>query len=94
METSLQAHMRKLRAEDRRKEDERVKRVEQERAEAASKRAAQQVRQRSNYGSTTSYTPATDYMPVYVPPQPDPSPASDYSGGGGSFDGGGASGDY
>lgn len=56
----------------------------------------------SNYGSSSSYIPATDYSPAFVPAadvySPAPSPASSssdsYSGGGGSFDGGGASGDY
>lgn len=51
------------------------------------------------YGSSSSYTPATDacsapFVPsadVYSPPPADPAPSCE--GGGGSFDGGGASGD-
>lgn len=51
------------------------------------------------YGNSSSYTPATDGCPVpfvpaadvYSPPPAAPSPSCD---GGGSFDGGGSSGDW
>lgn len=61
----------------------------------------------SPYGSSSSYTPASDecaapFVPAadnYTPPPADPAPSCDsgggsFDGGGGSFDGGGASGDY
>jgi uncharacterized membrane protein YgcG len=66
-------------------EQQRIKRQREEDAKR---------RRESNYGNSSSYTPATDYGTSYTPPAPDPSPGSDYSGGGGSFDGGGSSGDY
>lgn len=54
------------------------------------------------YGHSSSYTPATDSTPApfvpsadcYSPPASNADTSSDYSGGGGSFDGGGASGDF
>lgn len=64
------------------------------------RRRAEEAKRRAAYGNSSSYTPATDtcsapFVPAadsYTPPPADSSPICDS--GGGSFDGGGASGDY
>lgn len=80
------------RAEDKKREEERLAKLRGK--ENPARRPA------SPYGNSSSYTPATDSCPapfipaadVYSPPSSDPSPSADS--GGGSFDGGGASGDW
>lgn len=102
METKLQKLMRELRAEDRRREDERQaalrekRRIEDaKRAEIHRQAATRRAAFSAPYGTTTA--PAADPAPFYQAPAidaPAADPAPSYSGGGGSFDGGGASGDW
>lgn len=86
MHPSMQ-HLARMRAKDKQREQERRTGLRPEVA--------------APYGSSSSYTPATDacsapFVPaadVYSPPPSSPGPAPSCEGGGGSFDGGGASGD-
>lgn len=90
-------HLARLRAEDKRQEDER--RLLQDEAKTRRK-VRDQDRTRASYGNSSSYAPASDacsapFVPAaesYSPPPAEP--VSSIEAAGGSFDGGGASGDY